>query len=176
MAWTTPRTWTASETPSASTMNTHIRDQFDFIAAEPHELWLRRNANQTISNATQTAISWDTEQRDVGFGFTPTSSTITVQQTGIYSIFATCQWVGGASSDVAYIGISVGGTQVQGNGGNAPANNEGNQKATAATLRITSSTTVQIIVFQQSGASRDIQDTGATGTLMRICQVQRTVS
>src|SRR5512144_643487 len=31
MAWTTPRTWVAGESPSASTMNTHIRDQFNFL-------------------------------------------------------------------------------------------------------------------------------------------------
>lgn len=32
MAWTTPRTWVAGESPSASTLNTHIRDNLKEIA------------------------------------------------------------------------------------------------------------------------------------------------
>lgn len=32
MAWTTPRTWSAGETVTATIMNTHVRDQFNALA------------------------------------------------------------------------------------------------------------------------------------------------
>ncbi len=31
MSWTTPRTWTTGEFPSAATMNTHVRDNFNAV-------------------------------------------------------------------------------------------------------------------------------------------------
>jgi len=38
MAWITPRTWVASEVVSASTMNTHLRDNLDFLQHSP--VWI----------------------------------------------------------------------------------------------------------------------------------------
>jgi hypothetical protein len=34
MAWTTPRTWAASETVTASLMNTHLRDNLNYLKTE----------------------------------------------------------------------------------------------------------------------------------------------
>jgi hypothetical protein len=35
MSWTTPRTWVSGETVTASVMNTHVRDQFDYVKSSP---------------------------------------------------------------------------------------------------------------------------------------------
>lgn len=35
MAWTTPRTWTAGETVTAALMNLHVRDNLDYLYANP---------------------------------------------------------------------------------------------------------------------------------------------
>lgn len=34
MAWTTPRTWVAGETVTASLMNTHVRDNLDYLKTQ----------------------------------------------------------------------------------------------------------------------------------------------
>ena len=39
MAWTTPRTWVAAETVTASLMNTHLRDNLNAIAAVGIDGW-----------------------------------------------------------------------------------------------------------------------------------------
>ena len=50
MAWTAPRTWVASEVPTAAIMNAHIRD--NFLELDPAEyrpcwlLYLRRRREQ----------------------------------------------------------------------------------------------------------------------------------
>ena len=38
MAYTTPRTWTTGETPTATIMNTHVRDNMSYVYA-PDDAW-----------------------------------------------------------------------------------------------------------------------------------------
>lgn len=38
MAYTTPRTWTTGETPTATIMNTHVRDNLSYLYA-PDDAW-----------------------------------------------------------------------------------------------------------------------------------------
>jgi hypothetical protein len=33
MAWTTPRTWVDGEVVTATIMNTHVKDEFDYLKA-----------------------------------------------------------------------------------------------------------------------------------------------
>lgn len=62
MAWTSPRTWVPGESPTAATMNTHIRDQFATIgdpwfAYTP--IWTSSGTNPVIGNGTITgAYRW----------------------------------------------------------------------------------------------------------------------
>lgn len=50
MAWTTPRTWVASEIVTASVMNTHVRD--NLIAAADRIQPIYKAADQTVNNST----------------------------------------------------------------------------------------------------------------------------
>lgn len=177
MAWTTPRTWAAGELVTAALMNTHVKDNLDFLAAAPHELWLARVANQSIANITRTAIQWDTESKDVGFGFTPTASTITCQQTGIYTIALCVQWQGAGNFcgiDIDVTGVGTG--ERAGNGGVAVALNEGNQKACTVSMRVQQNEVISCYAFQSSGAAQNIETSGTNlnaGTRLKIAQVQR---
>ncbi len=37
MAWTTPRTWVAGETPTAAQFNAHVRDNLDALSLHTHD-------------------------------------------------------------------------------------------------------------------------------------------
>jgi len=63
MAWTTPRTWVAGETPSASTFNTHVRDNLSWLYSG--DAW----TNVTVfsnSWAAYDTTSWQVRYGHVG--------------------------------------------------------------------------------------------------------------
>lgn len=49
MAWTTPRTWTTGETVTDALMNTHVRDQLNFLYTPP--AWYARSTDYAIAPA-----------------------------------------------------------------------------------------------------------------------------
>lgn len=92
MAWTTPRTWVTGEAVSASTMNTHIRDNLLALRAALTSR-VYRATTQSIANDTETLVSFDAETSDVP-GWHSTSSNadrIVPNESGLYLV------VGGAS-------------------------------------------------------------------------------
>ena len=52
MAWTTPRTWVAGETVTASLMNTHVRDNLNAIAAVGIDGWTDYSGSATWTGST----------------------------------------------------------------------------------------------------------------------------
>jgi len=70
---------TAGDVPTA--------DQFD-QAINPNSCVALRSATQSIPNNSSTAISFDGEEFDNSSMITPTSSTITIQEDGLYLITA----------------------------------------------------------------------------------------
>lgn len=50
MAWTTPRTWTTSELVTASIMNTHLRDQLNYLYSGKEAFYLPAKAWQPASS------------------------------------------------------------------------------------------------------------------------------
>jgi hypothetical protein len=52
VTWTTPRTWVAAEKPSAATLNTHIRDNFDALTNLEGftPTWTGTGSNPAIGN------------------------------------------------------------------------------------------------------------------------------
>jgi hypothetical protein len=50
---------------------------------------VRRVATQTLNDATTTAVSWDTQDEDTDAMFAPTSTTITIPETGLWAISCT---------------------------------------------------------------------------------------
>jgi hypothetical protein len=76
-----------------------------------------RNANQSIPNTTQTAISWDNETYDPDGMLTPTATTATTAMAGLYAVSAklasasTMTWmrieVGALTWDFTAVGTGV---------------------------------------------------------------------
>lgn len=55
MAWTSPRTWVAGENPSATTLNTHIRDNLKAIG-DAWTSYATTSGNITLGNGTLTSV------------------------------------------------------------------------------------------------------------------------
>ncbi len=67
MAWTSPRTWNAGETVTAALMNTHVRDNLNWLGNDAPRCGALRDTNQSIPNNTLTTISYTgVDEFDVG--------------------------------------------------------------------------------------------------------------
>ena len=53
-AWTTPRTWVADEVVTAALLNTHLRDNLDYIKTRPQEY---TKANTTLFSGSATSFT-----------------------------------------------------------------------------------------------------------------------
>ena len=75
MPWTTPRTWVAGEILTASNMNTHVRDNTSWLGTDKPHCRVRNSAALLIANTTTTALTFDTEDFDVGAMHSTVTST-----------------------------------------------------------------------------------------------------
>ena len=95
MSWTSPRTWTSGELVTAALLNTHLRDNLDFLnTAQSARVY--SSAAQSINNNAQTAATWDSEAFDTD-GFHVTSGatariTIPSGLGGLYLVIGETQW------------------------------------------------------------------------------------
>lgn len=60
MSWSTPRTWTAGELATASLLNTHLRDQLDFLKVMSEWILLVHTEAQNTGGGTATSGAWET--------------------------------------------------------------------------------------------------------------------
>ena len=63
MAWTSPRTWVSGETVTHTELNTHIRDNLDFLHSKDHAS-AYQTANQNLLDSTWANITFDAEHFD----------------------------------------------------------------------------------------------------------------
>lgn len=130
------------------------------IISSPPRLRLRRSNNQSASSGIPTTISWDTEDADVGFGFTPhatTATTITIPSTGIWAVTVTGGWSAGliaAGRNFVDIRVSSALTGMSSRIYRGGASTEDNI-TTNATVPLNANDTIQVVVFQGSGSSQN---------------------
>ena len=62
MAWTTPKTWVASELVTASELNEQLRDNLNSLLAPPEFFFATASGTFTTSSTTPVSISGDYEQ------------------------------------------------------------------------------------------------------------------
>lgn len=58
MSWTTPRTWTTGDTITAALLNTHLRDNLNYLYDPPGCLAIR-TSNQSITSGSQTVVNFN---------------------------------------------------------------------------------------------------------------------
>jgi hypothetical protein len=56
-------------------------------------LEVRQSTGQTVANNSETILTWDVVDEDVGFGFSSGSGTITIPTDGIYVISCSIRWM-----------------------------------------------------------------------------------
>lgn len=61
--WTSPRTWVAGETVTAAQLNTHLRDNLDFLHSKDHAS-AYDSTNQSLTDATYENVTFDSEHFD----------------------------------------------------------------------------------------------------------------
>lgn len=108
MAWTAVRTWVAGEIVTASIMNTHIRDNSQYLfdqIATPDRPGCKayHSAAQSINTATATALAFDSEDFDSdAMHSTVTNNTritIPTGKGGKYNVWGFNQWQANATGN-----------------------------------------------------------------------------
>ena len=91
MPWTTPRTWVDAEVVSAALLNTHVRDNLNFLRTH-HGCRVYKSANQTVANGNNDVLTFNSEVYDTdGFHDTSTNNsriTIPTGFDGYYLVLA----------------------------------------------------------------------------------------
>ncbi len=93
------RTWGVGEEVTAALLNANIRDGYNFVLKDRPLLRISAGTSTSIPNATWTAISFNTEHTDTDGMFAPTSTTVTVQTSGMYMITGGIQFNGNNNGD-----------------------------------------------------------------------------
>ncbi len=161
MAYTTARTWVTSEVVTASLMNTHVRDNIDFLYDRPACRVYKATDFSHTSSGSFVAITFDTERYDTDTMHSTATNTdrITFTTAGLYT-------VGGSVAFAADVD-GIRGIRVRLNGTTELCSqlviNSG-----ASTVELTVETTykfaaadyVQLVAFQTSGGTLALTATG----------------
>lgn len=131
--YTTPRTWVASELVTASILNTHVRDNLDYLKARP--VARVSDLDGTVTSTTSTSF----------VDMTGASVSITTSGSSRLLILAQGVWSGSLDFTTAYVAALIDGT----NQGDATLGNLHNQ------MRIASMQTPWTIAFVTSAAVSD---------------------
>jgi hypothetical protein len=98
MAWTTPRTWVASEIVNDATLNTHVRDNLNAIVNPPY-VHVRAASTTTTIGTTIAGVQWDTEVADTDNMYSAgTNTRVTINTAGLYLVQGGYGVAGAASS------------------------------------------------------------------------------
>jgi len=106
MSWSTPRTWTAGELATASLLNTHLRDQLDFLKAPPTGSKTLNEAANYTTNATSFA---DVDSTNLSFTLNTAGGDVLITFTGTFSH--------NTAAGRVYLDVSVDGTDTFGDDG-----------------------------------------------------------
>lgn len=99
MSYTTPRTWSAGERPTAAQFNQDIRDNVAFLA-NPPAVRVTNSGTQSLTSASEATLSWDTETFDTDTMHASGSPTrITFTTAGLYQV----SWSITVASDNDYL-------------------------------------------------------------------------
>ena len=103
MAWSTPRTWAASETVTATMMNQHVRDNLSYLYGVPSGgTFLRLTSNQSLSSGSESSVSWSSEVYD-DLGAWTSGTNITIPSNGYYSFMLSLRFsMSGAYNNFRY--------------------------------------------------------------------------
>lgn len=162
MAWTSPRTWVVGETLTAALLNTHIRDNENWLATDSPRCSAIRTATQSVLNATNTVISltgtdeFDTAAMHDPAGGTPSRVIVPSGGQGLYQVNANIQWAVSTGGEYDLL-ILKNGVQVPGCGQRGSLNIGGNAHGSASVaVQMVATDYVEIQVAQNQGSALNV--------------------
>lgn len=165
MAWSTPRTFAVGEILTASAMNTDVRDNTSFLR-DPPRARATRAANKSIATGgSAVVVDFDTEDHDHGDLYDPGGANperITIGDDGTYGFGASGEWESN-SSGIRYVAVRLNGTSVV-----AADRRPGealSEQSCSNERELLAADYVEMLVYQNSGASRNLQSSGASPML-----------
>lgn len=157
MAWTTPLTWTVGQVVTAAQLNQQIRDNENFLFAVPNFVGTTAGGAISLTNATNTAIAFDTNQVDNYSGHnTVTNNTrYTAQLAGRYLLFGRVGFVFNATGSRAVaFRINGGSVDLTTNTNTQPPTvTDGAGVMTSAMMFLNLNDYVEVMAFQRSGGA-----------------------
>lgn len=81
--WTAPKNWTTSELLTAALLNTHLRDNLDWLKTPPIQVHTP-TANATTSSTTFVTTGWQVTLNSASGGFLCWLRTVQLANTGAY--------------------------------------------------------------------------------------------
>lgn len=167
MAYTTPRTWVANETLTASNLNTHVRDNIAWLATDAPCCRVYNSANISIATSgSPQALTFDSERYDVGGCHSTSVNTgrITVPSG------AGGKWRFGASIEFASNATGYRQVFIRLNGGSALAavqvpavSGVATQLNVSGEYSLSAADYLEVVVTQTSGAALNVTATGNYG-------------
>jgi hypothetical protein len=157
MAWTTPRTWTAGETVTASVMNTHVRDNLDYLKGVVQGTRVRRSSTYSMATGTtDIPIPWTAEDFDDGnWHDNSTNNTrITVSEAGLYLIIGQLTWVTNGTG-YRVVGIRLDGSTILSRTQSAPAGTYTSIHTTTI-HKASAGAYYEVVGVQNSGGALDV--------------------
>lgn len=175
MAWTNPDTVTAGSVLAATRWNTHLVGNLDFLA-KPPSCGLSRSTEQSIATGVWRSIAWNTEGWDTDTMWSSTAATrVDINTAGKYLVTANAGFVASTAGVARLMGIAIDGSSTaspSGVGGRVyhPPPRTGNSlnMTHSQMISLTSTQTVRIQVFQDSGGALNVIESAADGQTPRV--------
>jgi hypothetical protein len=154
MPWTTPRTWATNDSLSASTLNTHLRDNLGFLYTRPAAR-VYNTASQSIATATFVALTFNSERFDTD------SMHSTVTNTGRLTATTAGIYLAGGNILFAANATGVRGLGIRGNGvtllalqaTNARTDGAGTYLSVSTLYQFSAGDYVELVAWQNSGSA-----------------------
>lgn len=162
MAWTAPRTWSVGETVTAALVNTHIRDNENWLANDKPRCSAVRSTNQSIANASAVALSMtDADEYDTGPmhdpGSNPTRVTVPSGGGGVYRVTGLWSWSAAGANTRRTITWAKTGVTLSGYGDNRTADGGGISFGSYSfNIPLVAADYIEMFVYQESGGALNI--------------------
>lgn len=163
MAWTSPKTWSVAETVTAANVNTHLRDNLNWLANDHPRVSARRTSVASTAHLTPAYMAFDaSDEFDTGAMHDPASNntrlTVPSGGGGLYIVNATVTWAANATGG-RDIRLHKNGSQVTGMIDTRAAKPAGDTvNRLTEHLALVATDYLQLEVLQDSGGNLNITD------------------
>lgn len=142
-------TWTAGENPTATKLNTNIRDAGNFFRSLPG-CRIRQTSAQTPATGTEVTVTFDVTDEDNDTMADLANERIVIKTAGLYLVGGDCIWTANGTGYRRLL-IVAGGVNVTGDSGMASGGIQ-HYSSACKRVRLAVNDVVQMSVQQNSGA------------------------